>query len=292
MSLFRSIVSHPANSKNVGDALFKAIRWQLHYRLGMPYLDIDYHGLILRCYPHEHSASRALYFSGLPDYWEMCFIRDYLQPDDLFVDVGANVGLYTLLASSLVGINGQVVAFEPNSISAAKLTENISLNNLENVTVLPFAASDIDSTVKLDLTSDSCTTRIGLESDLNIASDEVKSIRLDGYFEQQEIAMAKLDIEGFEPFALRGATRLLERGNPPVMQIEIAGYSDRYGVTSDQCIAELNDWGYDLMMYRPQQKQLVAVKRHWEIPIDNVLAVSRRHLSDVKARLASDKRQS
>src|SRR5437870_4121888 len=65
-----------------------------------------------------------------------------LSADDVFVDVGANVGFFTLLASLLVGANGRVVSFEAASTALAELRGHIALNQLANVTVVPKAASD------------------------------------------------------------------------------------------------------------------------------------------------------
>ena len=68
----------------------------------------------IRCYPNSSSASKIIYFSAFPDFYEMGFMKDYLRPGDNFIDGGANIGLYTILAASLVGNNGKVVAFEPS----------------------------------------------------------------------------------------------------------------------------------------------------------------------------------
>ena len=129
------IWKHPANRSTRLKSLGRAIRWQLHYRLSGRSMDINYHGMTLRCPPGNHSASRAIYFSGLPDYAEMQFMLDYLRPGDQVIDAGANIGVYTLLALSVVGSGGRVEAIEPNPAVLPWLRDNLRINNALNVTI-------------------------------------------------------------------------------------------------------------------------------------------------------------
>jgi len=98
--------------------------------------------------------------------------------------------------------------------------------------------------------------------------------------------MAKFDIEGFEPFAILGASRWLKLGNPPVLQIEMTGHSKRFGVSTSEFIDELDGIGYFTAVYEPETGPLNPTKRPWEIPVDNVLTVSRQRKSFVEERLA------
>ena len=75
----------------------------------------------------------------------MKFISRYLKKDEHFIDVGSNVGIYTLLAASIVGNNGLVYSFEPDYISNKRLLENIKLNKLKNVKVFQYAISNKNS---------------------------------------------------------------------------------------------------------------------------------------------------
>ena len=202
MKLFSEIWTHPANRKAPFRALMRAIHWQITKRLtGRPY-DISYHGLKLRCYPDSHSASRAVYFSGLPDYREMRFILDFLRPGDQFIDVGANVGLYTLLALSAVGPTGYVHAFEPNPTVIRILNESLQLNAVENVAIHAIGLADTEGVAGFALTDDDCTAHIvGLSP--SPARTEIPIGRLDQILDNVPYAMAKFDIEGYEPFSIR-----------------------------------------------------------------------------------------
>lgn len=284
MSLLTTILTHPANRSVRVKALARSIWWQVAYRLGVRYQDISFHGLRLRCYPGDHSASRALYFSGMPDYWEMRFMQDYLRQGDCFIDVGANTGIYTLLARSLVGDQGEVNSFEPNAMSADRLEENLRLNHIDNVAVHRVGVADEMGSLAFEHSGDDCTAHVAYD-DQGENPQRIKTVTLDDVLEDKPHAMAKLDIEGYEPFAIRGMRRLLSTHNPPVMQIEVAGYSKLFGISTERFIGELHELGYGIAIYHPTTKSLEFVERHWEIPVDNILAVAKARLTEVEARL-------
>src|SRR6266542_1227032 len=107
--LLRLIWEHPANRNNRIAAVAKAALWQAYKRTIRRPLDLTvYGGLRLRAYPDSHEPGRFIYYGGLPDYEEMTFMCRYLRQGDRFIDGGANVGAYTLLAASLVGPTGSV----------------------------------------------------------------------------------------------------------------------------------------------------------------------------------------
>jgi hypothetical protein len=101
--------------------------------------------------------------------------------------------------------------------------------------------------------------------------------------------MAKLDIEGHEPLALEGASKMMASGNPPVMQIEMAGYSKLFGVSTSEFIKRLSDFGYGCFFYDPRSRKLADASRPWEQQLDNVLAIHRASLPMVEQRLENQR---
>ena len=285
IKLLSDIWKHPANRKSRFTTLSASIRWQCSKRISSGFTDIPYHGLKLRCYPDSHSASTAIYFSGLPDYREMQFMIDYLRPGDGFIDVGANVGLYTLLARSVIGPFGFVHTFEPNENTAAKLVENLELNDLTNCFVHNVAAANETGRSTFVLTADDCTAHIDPLTSSEEETMQIETVRLEEHLPDVPYAMVKLDIEGYEPFALRGAKKWLTQGNPPVLQIEMGGYSKQYGIATHDFIAELEQLGYFTAIYCPETKRLIETDRPWEIPVYNVLAICRDRKSFVFNRI-------
>lgn len=136
--------------------------------------------------------------------WEQPIIRELtraLEPGDVFVDLGAYVGPFTLLASKLVGPQGRVVAFEPDPATRRVLESNIAANGASNVTVVPFAVGREPGTVRFLASGDSAG-RVGSDGDL-----EVRQVTLDGYCGEHGIrpTVMKVDIEGGEAAALESS---------------------------------------------------------------------------------------
>jgi FkbM family methyltransferase len=136
--------------------------------------------------------------------WEQAIIAELsraVRPGDAFLDLGAYVGPFSLLASRLVGPEGRVVAFEPDPASRRLLESNLTANGATNVTVVPFAVGQQGGTVHFVASGDSAG-RIGDEGDI-----EVRQVNLDDYCVQHGLVptVMKIDIEGGEAAALDGS---------------------------------------------------------------------------------------
>jgi len=284
VSVLRYVWNHPANEGGRARALARALSWQFYKRATARTLDISLYGdYKLRCYPDSTAASAALYAAGYPDWSEMAFIQHYLRTGDGFVDVGANVGVYTLLAASLVGPDGRVASFEPEPKALKRLRENISLNRLNNVEVHPFAVSDKSGTISFDPAAGTTGHMVEGEQDRPGAL-QASSVRLDDVLPGDGWSMGKMDIEGAEPLALRGAERLLAEMNPPVWLLEVNGCLKRYGFTEEQLWGWLDERQWDVYLYEPAQRRLQpcttpSSKHH------NVLVVARGAFDRVSARV-------
>jgi hypothetical protein len=99
--------------------------WQASERVARRSKVIPFHGTRIILPPHDPVSSSVLYY-GLPDFKEMRFLLAWLSPDDVFIDVGANVGLYSVLAAGVR--RASVAAFEPSSETSDRLLENVRLN--------------------------------------------------------------------------------------------------------------------------------------------------------------------
>jgi FkbM family methyltransferase len=287
LTTLRSIWKHPANRGKQAEAIARYFWWQSTKRLGRPHFDLPFHGLKLRCHADSHSASAALYFSGLPDYREMQFIRRYLRPGDCFIDVGANVGVYTLLAASIVGPAGTVHAFEPMPRTHARLRENVEINGLAHVSCHGIALSEHVGPAQFAAPVDDSLPSLAYGQS-PAAIIEVQCSTLDSAFPEGTITMMKLDVEGAEPLILRGASQHLAAGNPPVIQIEMDGFSTRFGIETHDFIDEIVARGYDIAIYDPDEHRLIATRRPWEHRVLNVLAIHQPSRDFVEQRLASE----
>lgn len=280
ISVLKFIWRHPANRQRRFTAVFRGVAWQIYKRLTGNYFDVGvFNGLKLRCYPDSTSASSVLYCRGWPDYHEMGFMRHYLSEGDGFIDIGANVGVYTLLAASLVGKTGRVDSFEPGAAAFVRLQENVGLNNLTQVHLHAMAVGETTGNVSFFCEQDT-TNRIRTSEDGNTASVEVPIDRLDNILAGQCYAMGKMDIEGAELLALRGAQKMLSDHNPPVWLLELNGALHAFGFDEMELADWLADQGYDLALYDADTHTLRFEKKPW-LEAGNVLAISRKMKAQV-----------
>lgn len=163
---------------------------------------------------------------------EMEFIARELRPGDTVIDIGANVGLMTLLLAKVVGPTGSVIAFEPGPTSFAILKLNTLINNYKNVTLVNKAVSSASGTETLFIcpTGESdnqvSMTDLGWEDEIRIAVP-IETVSLDDYFingSDQKIDFIKIDTQGGEYKALNGMKNLLVRNQDIRLTIEYAPY--------------------------------------------------------------------
>lgn len=159
------------------------------------------------------NVQKLLYLEGSRFIRERYLIADLVRPGDTVVDVGANIGYYALMFSSLVGARGQVLCFEPEPNNLIELRRNVSSNKLANVKVIEAAVGEKNgrSQISCGLNGMVCEDGNGdLEVDL-ITLDSVINNRID---------FLKIDVEGYEGQVLAGARRLIE-GHRPAMFVEV-----------------------------------------------------------------------
>jgi FkbM family methyltransferase len=144
-------------------------------------------------------------------------IRSTLKEGDVFLDVGANIGYFTLLASSIVKESGRVIAFEPNPQNLQMIYSSILEARARNISVFPYAASDAAAILRF--------TTVG--SNGGVVTDHSKdqghylmvpAVVLDEALRDEErIDLVKIDIEAHEPAAVRGMERLIRRLRPTLI---------------------------------------------------------------------------
>ena len=162
----------------------------------------------------EDLIQRHLYFFGT---WEpniSAWIRATLKPGDGFVDVGANIGHYSLLASGLVGDAGRVVAIEAAQWIHATLDQHVALNRKRNIRTVQVAASDERGVVRLYHGNPGNIGRTSTLARDDAASSDVPALPLGEILLPDEVERAriiKIDVEGAELQVLRGLAPLLAR---------------------------------------------------------------------------------
>jgi len=234
------------------------------------------------CFPDSHGASSVIYYNGLPDYAEMQFMKRYLLPGDNFIDIGANIGIYTLFTASLVRQTGCIESFEAIPATALKLKQQTKLNNLSNVNIHEVAVSSKNGTAEFELTRDDCTAHLATGEYVN-PEQSIRTVKLDDFLSQQtSYAMGKMDIEGAEILALQGASNMLKDANPPVWQLELAGYSKRYGYQSNQVLDFLRRYNFHCAIYDVEEEKIRFTDQPWKYGAENVLMIHDRNRKSVR----------
>lgn len=134
------------------------------------------------------------------------FLINYLQPDDVFVDVGANLGYFTVYAGLAVGAGGKVLAVEPDERNAALLTANAELNGLRNVQLHRTAVADFTGEAPLFRGSFNAGAHSLIhKDDLDAEEATVPVTTLDRLLAQEtKVKLIKIDVQGTEVAVLRG----------------------------------------------------------------------------------------
>jgi FkbM family methyltransferase len=188
-------------------------------------------------------------YAGLHEFADMAFTLHFLRPDDLFVDVGANIGSYTLLASGVC--KARTISFEPDPQTMVLLRRNIDLNGLDGRVLLEQTAVGAeDGEVEFTLGRDTCNQVTQGKAG---RTQRVSMRTLDTVAGLTPPTMIKVDVEGYEAQVFRGAQAVLK--SPLLKAVITEGQS-----TADT--APLLSAGFEEYEYDPFQRMLSRAARH------------------------------
>jgi FkbM family methyltransferase len=179
-------------------------------------IEVEANGFKMLTYKKDWAITPVLYSTHTWEPEETKIIKRLVREGMVFIDIGAHIGYYTLLASRLVGPTGKVYAFEPQERVFKLLLRNIEMNNCSNVVSIPKAISDkggevdIYQTKKAGFASVSTTKFKG-----GILIGKVGMVTLDSY--NLDVDFIKLDIEGGEYPALKGMENTIKNNNVTLM---------------------------------------------------------------------------
>lgn len=219
----RYFCSHPAFRAQPFRVAWRAVMWEF-LRLGRRDVTLTVHGdCRMKVYPpaRGHGFDGLLYcFRELYEPGVRAALLAELKPGFVAYDIGANIGLWTLLMSRLVSPGGSVVAFEPVPTPAARLRDNLSLSRAQSVTVEEVALGCTSGTARIFVPGggDFGAASLAPESESDWPVD-VALIRLDDYWAESGAPMVdfvKIDAEGSEPRILEGGRTFFARCRPVV----------------------------------------------------------------------------
>lgn len=149
---------------------------------------------------------------------EFVEIENFLKEGDWAIDIGANIGHYTLKFSDLVGINGRVIAFEPIPVTFAHLSENAMQSKYKNITLINAAVSEKTELAGMSIPDFETGLKnyyeASISSNRNENDTQVLTLSVDSLEILHKISLIKIDAEGHEPAVFGGAMKLISRDTP------------------------------------------------------------------------------
>lgn len=244
----REIARHPANQGARLAAVRRAVEWHWRTRGGAAVEALlvvdDRTRLVAR--PGQFSAVWTIY-DGIHEWEELQFCFRYLRPGDHFVDVGANVGVFSsLVGTRLPGV--RITAVEPYPPIRRDLESNLALNNLD-VTIVDSAVGAESGEATFEILERDVLNRLAPEGAVVPTSKGIRVAvqTLDEILDGSSPALIKIDVEGAELSVLRGTRRLLTT-DAPVVLFEHCGHGNSFGVTPADVRSFLAEVGYRIYL--------------------------------------------
>lgn len=264
----RFILGHPMNRGRPVAALARFAAWQVRSRLQDEVIVdwIDGAKLVVR---RGMTGATGNIYCGLHEYADMAFVLHLLRKDDLFLDLGANIGSYTVLASSVCGARS--IAIEPDPGTVLRLRRNVQANGIaDRVEIIETALGAATGVARFSIGLDT-TNRVVADTSQN--SREVRLASLDCIVGHLRPIMIKMDVEGYEAEVLKGARETLKMESLLAVETET---SDR------EVISALREAGFARWHYDPARRELSP--EPGEISASNALYL--RDVSSVQRRVA------
>ena len=255
LKAIKFITNHPLNDEHKLSAIIRFAKWQIGSRLVPGAIVYEWiNGSKFLVKTGETGLTGNIY-TGLHEFPDMSFLLHFLRAEDHFVDIGANVGSYTILACSAIGARG--LAFEPVPSTYMRLVENMRLNQLdEKVKCINKGVGAQQGTI--DFTSDSDTTNHALASGEQCDNKvTVEVTQLDTALDGENPSLIKIDVEGYETPVLEGAQETLRKQTLNAVIMELNGSGGRYGFDESKILDLMLGNGFRTYSYDPFNRKLI-----------------------------------
>lgn len=254
---YRQFKNHPVTQANALSTLYRYLYYNLKLKLKDELVIPWVEGL--RFYVRKGDAGLVsnIYY-GLYEFDESIFLLHLIREKDLFLDVGANLGHYSLLLSGCVKC--QSIAIEPVPKTYSQLVRNIELNQLStHIKTLNIGVAQTKEALYFS-TDKGTMDRIVSSEYRN--SVEVVVDTIDHIVENKTPIAIKMDVEGYEYFALQGAKNVLGSEKLKVLILELNQSGKKYGVEDDEIVNLLGEYGFKPYEYDFRSKTIRSLPSH------------------------------
>jgi FkbM family methyltransferase len=211
----------------------------------------------------------------------MSFVLHTLKPGDLFVDVGANIGSYSILAGACEGV--KVVAFEPVPQTFSWLQKNIKINALENqIEVMKIGLAEQKGSINFSSNFD-VLNHVVLQEKHNTSVVKVDVSKLDDILDHKYPTVIKIDVEGYELQVLNGVKKILDNPSLIAVIVELNSAGKIYGVDDEEIHKLLLSKKFETFKYNPLKRQLISLNGKYS-SVNNTLYL--RKLNEFKQNIS------
>lgn len=235
----------------------------------------------------QSEVGRAMFYGGGFESKELLFTHFFLKPGGIFIDVGANIGLFSVVAAKKVGPSGYVYAFEPDDSQRALYLYNMLLNEINNYTVFDYAVSNKIGEDDFVISADGALSSFRETNHIAQKRQLVKNVKVItlNYFKNMyalsKVDFIKIDVEGAEGEVLAGGYEFLTSDVPPVIMCEFCDDTlSVFDMTGNKLYKFLQSYSYQLLGFHQdnwyqrflQIPSLVPVEAQAHYVYDNLVA--------------------
>jgi FkbM family methyltransferase len=210
---------------------------------------------------------------------ELSFVKEVLTDGDIFIDIGANVGLFSLIASDCIGATGSIISFEPSPVTFNRLQENITLNAIENSDLRNIGLSNQSGETNFYISDNGYDAWDSFAPSQDNKLQKTISVAvssLDKELQQVDksrIKLVKIDVEGWEKYVIMGGENLF-RNYAPIVMVE---FTEENTFNAGYAIHEIYDLmvDYGYVWHKVKDGKLIHDPKRLHYPYNNLIAIKK-----------------
>ena len=259
INIIKYINIHPLARRHKFISYFKLIKWQLAQYINPRERIVSFTNKTFLAVSKGMTGATGNIYLGLHEFNDMGFLLHFLREGDVFFDIGANIGSYTILASG--HCKAKTICFEPIKTTFKTLQKNINLNQLHDLAIAKnMGLGELKSMLTFTNSMDT-VNHVVTASDNSRHVSDVAVYPADFFLNDYDCpALVKIDVEGYEAWVLKGMPIILKNTNLKAVIIELNGSGYKYDIDEIQIHAALLKLNFQPYDYNPFTRILTPLK--------------------------------